>query len=59
MNEPDLTQEDLELLEEERQEEERLKEKRRWLQSLSQKDRDFIARYGEEMWKRCKEAELL
>ena len=56
MNEPDLTQEDLEPLEEERQEEERLREKRRWLQSLSQEDRDFIARYGEEIWKRWKEA---
>lgn len=30
--------------------EERLKEKRRWLRSLTQADRDFIAKYGEDSW---------
>lgn len=55
MNESDVTQEDLPT-EEERQEEERLREKRRWLQSLSKEDRDFISIYGEEMWKKWKEA---
>lgn len=54
MNESDVAQEDLDLLEEERQEEERLREKRRWLQSLSKEDRNFIAIYGEEMWKKWK-----
>lgn len=34
--------------------EEWLKEKRRWLRSLTQADRDFIAKYGEEMWRNWK-----
>lgn len=29
-----------------------LKKKREWLRSLSQEDRDFIAKYGEEAWKK-------
>jgi len=29
----------------------RLEERRRFLQSLSKEDRDFIARYGEDLWK--------
>jgi hypothetical protein len=36
--------------------EKRLKEKRRWLRSLTQADRDFIAKYGEEAWKNWKGA---
>lgn len=37
--------------------EERLEKRKEFLQSLSQEDRDFIARFGEERWKRRKEAE--
>jgi hypothetical protein len=32
--------------------EERLRKRREWLRSLTQSDRDFIAKYGEETWKR-------
>jgi hypothetical protein len=56
MSEPDVAQEDLELLEEEKQEEERLREKRRWLQSLTQEDRNQIAILGEELWRKLKKA---
>ncbi len=40
---------------EEQREEERLRKRREFLVSLSQEDRDFIARYGEEIWKKWKE----
>jgi hypothetical protein len=32
-------------------EEERLRKRREWLRSLTQVDRDFIARYGEDAWR--------
>lgn len=35
--------------------EEWLKERRKWLRSLSQQDRDFIAKYGEKSWRDWKE----
>lgn len=31
-----------------------LEERRMWLQSLSQEDRDFIAKYGQTMWEKWK-----
>jgi len=34
--------------------EERLKKRRDWLRSLTQEDRDFIARYGEDLWRNWK-----
>jgi hypothetical protein len=46
-------QEQRELRDEEN--EARLREKRRWLRSLTQEDRDFIAKYGEELWKNWKQ----
>lgn len=33
------------------EEDPRIIEKREWLKSLTQADRDFIARYGEERWR--------
>jgi hypothetical protein len=36
----------------EQMETERLAKRRTWLQSLSKEDRDFISRYGEELWKK-------
>jgi len=36
--------------------EERLKKRRDWLRSLTQEDRNFIAKYGEEMWKNWRNA---
>jgi len=35
-------------------EDSRIIEKLKWLQSLSQSDRDFIARYGEERYRKFK-----
>jgi hypothetical protein len=37
-------------------EQERLRKRREWLRSLDQTDRDFIAKYGEEMWRNWKNA---
>jgi len=33
-------------------EEERLKKRREWLRSLTQEDRDFISKYGFELWEK-------
>ncbi len=38
----------------EQAEEQRLAKRRAWLQSLTQTDRDFIAIYGEDKWKKWK-----
>jgi len=38
--------------EEEKAEERRLEKRREWLKSLKQEDRDFIARYGEDLWRK-------
>jgi 16S rRNA C1402 (ribose-2'-O) methylase RsmI len=35
----------------------RLESRRAWLRSLSQSDRDFIAKYGEDAWRRKKDLE--
>ena len=43
--------------EEERIENPQLNAKRIWLLSLTQEDRDYIAIYGEEMWRRKKKLE--
>jgi hypothetical protein len=40
---------------EERLEEQRLEEQRKLLRSLTQEDRDFIARFGFEKWQRYKQ----
>ena len=59
-DQPKKKEED-EFFEEERQElqnerdergEELLRKRREWLRSLTQADRDFIARYGEEKWRK-------
>lgn len=34
--------------------EERLRKRREWLRSLTQEDRNFIAKYGEELWESWK-----
>ncbi len=37
------------------EEEKRIQQKQEWLKSLSEKDRAFISRYGEDKWRKFKE----